>query len=157
VAAEPHAKAAVAKHHEPCTRAGVAIAQANERLVRTLIDLSSAVALEAIQTNADLYSAFVDAVRTVPRPGLRSIEALAEFGRNPLGWYDKQIVGAANAAEHTAKFIETEAGILAKAFERLRAETGKASKDIRETVTSCIDRITDIPGWNGSKPASTAS
>jgi hypothetical protein len=134
-----------------------ALAQANGRIVGKLIELSSAAALETVRTYTELQAAFVDAVRTAPMPEMPSRESITELGRNPLGWYDQRIAGAAHATERVARLAETNARIVAGGVERFGAEAEKATREIRAAVTSCIDAVKSIQPWNGSTPASSAN
>jgi len=123
-----------------------ALAEANERLVGKFIDLSSNVARESFRTYAELQSAMLDAVRTAPAPALPSREILEELQRDPLAWYGKGVVGAANATQRVAKLVETNAQIVARGVERFGASAEQTTKEIRGLITSCVDRMKEIQG-----------
>jgi predicted RecB family nuclease len=164
MAAKPQTEAPTAKLQESFTQARTAsidtvsaLAHANERIVGKLIELSSAAALETVRTYAELQAAFVDAVRTAPMPEMPTRETITELGRNPLGWVDQRVAGAAHATERIARLAETNARIVAGGVERFSAEAEKATREIRDAVTSCVDAVRAIQPWNGSTPAPSAN
>ncbi|MGH7334738.1 MAG: hypothetical protein ACREKS_18725 [Candidatus Rokuibacteriota bacterium] len=120
------------------------LAEANERLLGKLIDLSSSVARESFRTYAELQSALLDSVRTAPAPTLPSRESLEELQRDPLAWYDKGVMGVTGATQRVAKLVETNAQIVARGVERFGASAEQTTKEIRGVITSCVDRMKEI-------------
>jgi hypothetical protein len=123
-----------------------ALAEANERVVGKLIDLSSTAARETFRTYAELQSALLDAMRTAPAPALLSGQGLEELRRDPLAWYGKGVVSATDATQRIAKLVETNAQILGRGVERFEASAQQMTKEIRDAVATCVDRIKDIHG-----------
>jgi len=123
-----------------------ALAEANERVIRKLIDLSSTVARETVRTYAELQSALLDTMRIAPAPALLSGQGLEELRRDPLAWYGKGVVSATDATQRIAKLVETNAQIVGRGVERFEASAEQMTKEIRSVVGSCVDRLKDIHG-----------
>jgi hypothetical protein len=122
-----------------------AFADANQRVVGELLELSSFAAKESLRTYGDLQAAAVEAVRTAPGitimgPG----EAIEELRRDPFAWYRKGLQAAAEGTQRTAKLVETNAQIVARNSERLQASAERTGKEIREAASSYVSRMKEI-------------
>jgi hypothetical protein len=120
-----------------------ALAEANQRVVGKLIDLSSTAARESLRTYAELQAAAMEAVRTAPTPTL-SRERIDELGRDPFAWYRRSLLDAASATQRVARLIDTNAQIVARAAERFEAPAEETGKGIREAVQTYRSRMKEI-------------
>ena len=129
---------------EKVIEAVAAFGQANQRVVGELIELSSAAAREGLRTVGELQGAAVDAVRTVPMPGLPRAETIEELRRDPLAWYRQGLQALADGTQRAAKLAETNAQIVARNAERLQASADRAAKEIEQAATGYANRMKDI-------------
>jgi hypothetical protein len=123
-----------------------ALAEANQRVLGKLVELSAVAARETFRTWAELQSATLDAVRSAPAPAMLSPGALEDLRRDPLAWYGQGLAEATSATQRVARLAETNAQIFARGAERFEAFAEQAGKEIRDAITSCVDRAREIHG-----------
>lgn len=123
-----------------------ALAEANQRVAGTLIELSSAAARESFQAYVDIQSAALDAVRQSPAAALFSRQGIEELQQDPFAWYRKGLLEATGATQRMARLVEANAQIAARGAGRLEASAEQTTREIGEAVKSCVSRVKDIQG-----------
>jgi hypothetical protein len=121
-----------------------ALAEANQRVVGKLMELSSAAARESFQAYIDMQSAALDAVRTAPTPAALTREVIEELQQDPLAWYRKSLVDAVSTNQRMAGLFETNAKIFARGAKRLEASAEETAREIGDAVKSCMHRMKEI-------------
>lgn len=121
-----------------------AFAQANERVVSGLIELSSTAAREGLRTLGELQAAAMDTARAVPVPRLPEPETIEELRRDPFAWYRKGFQALADSTQRAAKLVETNAQIVAGNAERMQASADRAVKEIEQAASGYVSRMKDI-------------
>ncbi len=121
-----------------------AFAQANDRVVGELIELSSTAARESLRALGELQAAAVDAVRAMPVPSLPRPESLEDLRRDPFAWYRKGFQAIADGTQRAAKLAETNAQIVARNAERLQASADRAAREIEQATSGYVSRMKDI-------------
>jgi hypothetical protein len=119
-------------------------AQASERVLAQLVELSVGAARESLRTYGELQAATIDSARSSalpPTPGERGADG-------PWDWYSRSLLGAVESSERFAKLMETHAQIVARGTERYQATAERAGKDIREAVETYIGRMREIYSSN---------
>jgi len=120
-----------------------AFAQANERVVGQLVELSSTAAREGLRAMGELQTAAMDAARAIPMPSAPT-ETLEDLRRDPFAWYRKGFQAVAESTQRAAKLIETNAQIVARNAERLQASTAASAKEIEQAASGYASRMKDI-------------
>jgi hypothetical protein len=121
-----------------------AFAQANERVVGGLIELSSTAARESLRTIGELQAAAMDTARAIPMPSLPQPETIEELRRDPFAWYRKGFQALADSTQRAAKLVETNAQIVARNAERMQASADRAAKEIEQAASGYVSRMKDI-------------
>lgn len=121
-----------------------ALAQANERVVGQLIELSSSAARESLRALGELQAAAVDTVRAVPMPSVVPTDTLDELRRDPFAWYRKGFEAISESTQRAAKLVETNMQIVARNAERLQASAVASAKEIEQAASGYASRMKDI-------------
>jgi soluble cytochrome b562 len=125
-----------------------AFAQANERVVSELIDLSSTAARDGLRTISELQAAAIESMRAVPTPVMPRPETLEELRRDPFAWYRKGFQVLADSTQRAAKLAEANAQIVTRNVERMQASADHAAKEIEQAASGYVSRMKDI--YNGN-------
>jgi hypothetical protein len=124
--------------------AASALAQANERVVGELIDLSSTAAREGLRAISELQAAAIESARAVQMPIIPQQETIEELRRDPFAWYRKGFQALAESTQRAAKLAETNLQILTRNAERVQVAADHAVKEIERAATGYAGRMKDI-------------
>ena len=119
-----------------------AFAQANERVVGQLIELSSTAARESLRAASEMHAAAVETVRAIPMPA--PAETLEDLRSDPFAWYRKGLQAVAESAQRTARLVETNAQIVARNAERLQTSAAASAREIEQAASGYASRMKDI-------------
>lgn len=122
-----------------------ALAEANQRVVGQIIELSSAAAADRLRTFGELQSAAVDAARGALAP-IDPREAIEELRQDPLAWYRKGVATMLDATQRAFKLAETNLQIVSKGTERFQGTAERTGKEIEHAVSTCASRLREIYG-----------
>jgi hypothetical protein len=122
-----------------------ALAEANQRVVGMLIELSSSAASDRLRAMGELGAVAVETARanlapTTPR------EAFEEFRRDPVAWYRESFRSALGNTQQVFRLIETNAQIASRTAERLQASAEQTGKEIESAVSACASKLREIYG-----------
>ena len=121
-----------------------AYAQANERVIGELVELSSSTAREGIKTYIELQTAALEAAREISLPAAPAAEMLDEDRRDPLAWYRKGLQTVAEGAQRATKLAETNAQIIARNAERFQVSAERTVKEIEGAGNTYASRMREI-------------
>jgi hypothetical protein len=116
-------------------------ADANQRVVRELVNLGAATATETARLCAELQSTTIEAVRETQAYWLKRQADAPEIPKDPLLWYQKGLVEATQKAAH---FIEGGAQAVTKSAEQLQATAAGSGKEIQATMSGLAARMQEI-------------
>ena len=120
-----------------------AIAEANQRVLGQLLELSSSATADRLRTLGELQSAAVEASRGIFAP-VNPREAFEEFRQDPVAWYRKGLLSALDGTQRMVKFLETNAQIVARDTERFQGAAERTGKQIQDAVGACASRLRDL-------------
>ena len=115
-------------------------ADANQRVMRELVELSAGTAKESIRLSAELQQSAIDAVREGQAAAIR----WQEGSRDPVQWYQKTLAGSVDGAQKWFRMMEANAQAVTRSAERLQASTEQAGKAIQETFSGVVTRMKDV-------------
>jgi flagellar motor component MotA len=121
-----------------------AFAQANERVIGELIDLSSTAAREGLRAIGELQAAAMETARGFQMPGMPQPETLEDLRRDPFAWYRKGVQALADSAQRAAKLAETNVQIVTRNMERMQASADHAAREIEQATSGYVSRMKDI-------------
>jgi hypothetical protein len=123
-----------------------AYAQANQRVLGELIELSSAAAKETLRVWAELESVALAATRTASGQAPTPPATIEDFTRDPLAGYRMGVLAAGEMPQRLMKLFDSNGQIIGQGVQRFQASAEKSGKGIREAVTSYFNRIGEIYG-----------
>ncbi len=121
-------------------------AEANQRVLRQLVDLSSGAAAEGVKLYSDLQRTAVDAVREGQATVLRWQSTWQEAPRDPLAWYQKAVAEGVTGTQKAFQYVEEHTQAVTRAAERLQATAEQAGRQIQETLTGTVTKVKEIFG-----------
>ena len=119
-------------------------ADANQRVLRELAELSAATAKESVRLYAELQSTAIEAFRDVHASGLRWQAAWQDYAKDPMGWYQRALTDSVDGAQKAFRMIEGNAQAVTKSAERLQTTAEQAGKTIQETFSSVVTKMKDV-------------
>lgn len=125
-------------------------ADTNQKILRELVDLSANTAKEGVRLYAELQSSAVEAVKGGQDLVLRLQSELGDFQKDPIAWYQKNLLDGLEAAQAAFKLLEGGAQAITQSAERLQASAEQAGKEIQQTFTTLGTKLKTIytPSFN---------
>ena len=123
--------------------AATAFAEANQRVIGQLIELSSTAASERLRAFGEMQAAAVEMARAaMPMGTIR--EGIEDLRTDPLGWYRRGALSALEGGQRLFKLFETNAHIVSRTTERFQGSAERASKEIQDAVGGYVTRVRQI-------------
>jgi hypothetical protein len=119
-------------------------ADANQRVLRELAEMSAATAKESVRLYAELQQSGIEAMREAQASALRWQSTWQEAPRDPLAWYQRAM---ADGVEHTQKWFrmfEGNAQAMTRTAERLQTTAEQTGKGIQESVSEAVTKLKDV-------------
>jgi len=119
-------------------------ADANQKLLRELVDLSASTAKEGVRLYAEIQSSAVEAVKEGQSFLLRRQDELQEAPRDPLSFYQKGVLETVENAQRTFKLFEGTAQAMSRSAERLQVTAEHTGKEIQATFTHLAGKVQSL-------------
>jgi hypothetical protein len=119
-------------------------ADANQRVLRELAELSAATAKEGVRLYAELQQSGLEAVREAQATAMRWQATWQEAPRDPLAWYQRALT---DGVEHTQKWfrlVEGNAQAVTRTAERLQSTAEQTGKGIQESISEAVTKMKDV-------------
>lgn len=118
-------------------------AEANQRVVRELVELSVGAAKEGVRLYAELQQGAVEAVRDGQATAMKWQTSWQDGPKDPSEWYQKALAGTVDGAQRFFRLLEGNAQAMTRSAERLQASAELAGKGLQETFETTVARIKD--------------
>ncbi|HET7340056.1 MAG TPA: hypothetical protein VFL90_01240 [Methylomirabilota bacterium] len=119
-------------------------ADANQRVLRELAELSAATAKEGVRLYAELQQAGIEAVRDAQASALRWQTAMSEAPRDPLAWYQRALTDGVETAQKWFQMLEGNAQAVTRTAERLQTTAEQAGKGIQESFSEAVTKMKEV-------------
>lgn len=119
-------------------------ADANQKVLRELVDLSAGTAREGVRLYAEIQSSALEAVKEGQAYLLRRQDAIQDAPRDPLGAYQKGALDSAESAQKTFRLLEGTVQAMSRSAERLQTTADHAGQEIQSTVAQLADRVQSL-------------
>ncbi len=116
-------------------------AEANQKIMRNLVDLSASTAKEGVRLYAELSSSAVEALKESQSSLLRRQGELQEASRDPFGVYQKGVLESVEGAQKAFKMLETNAQAMTRSAERLQVTAEQTGKEIQATFAQVAGKV----------------
>lgn len=123
-------------------------AEANQRVLRQLVDLSSGAATEGVKFYTELQRTAVDALREGQAAALRIQTAFQDAPRDPLAWYQKALAESVSNTQKAWELVEGHTQAVTRAAEHMQASAEQVGKQIQETVAGTVTKVKDLYSQN---------
>jgi hypothetical protein len=117
-------------------------ADANQKVLRELVDLSAIAAKEGVRLYAELQSSAVEAMRDSQAFLLRR-QWDGEIG-SLGGAYQRGWIDSVEGAQRAVRLFEDGAQALTRSAERLSVSAEQAGQEIQATLTQLVDRLPSL-------------
>ena len=119
-------------------------AEANQKIMRDLVDLSASTAKEGVRLYAELSSSAVEALKESQSYLLRRQSELQEAPRDPLSVYQKGVLESVAGAQKAFKILESNAQAMTRSAERLQVTAEQTGKDIQATLAQVASKVKSL-------------
>ena len=119
-------------------------AEANQKIMRDLVDLSASTAKEGVRLYAELSSSAVEALKESQSYLLRRQSELQEAPRDPLSVYQKGVLESVAGAQKAFKILESNAQAMTRSAERLQVTAEQTGKDIQATFAQVASKVKSL-------------
>lgn len=119
-------------------------AEANQRVLRDLVELGSGTLREGVRLYADLQRTAIDAVRETQAAALRWQGGLSGAASDPSALYRQAVEESVSGAQRLFRLAEENALAMTRAAERMQAAAESAGKSIQETCASTASRLREL-------------
>lgn len=119
-------------------------ADANQKVLRELVDLSASTAKEGVRLYAEVQSSAVEAVKEGQSYVLRRQGELQDAPRDPVSFYQKGVLESVESAQKAFKLFEGTAQAMTRSAERLQATAEHAGKEIQATFVQLAGKVKSL-------------
>ena len=119
-------------------------ADANQRVLRELAELSAATAKEGVRLYAELQQAGIEAARDAQATALRWQSAWQEAPRDPLAWYQRALTDSVENAQKWFRILEGNAQAVTRTAERLQTTAEQTGKGIQESFSEAVTKMREV-------------
>jgi hypothetical protein len=119
-------------------------AEANQRVLRELVELSAGAAKETIRLYGELQQSALEALREGQSTTARWQGGWPEAPKDPMEWYQKVVANGVEGTQKAFRAVETNAQAVSRSAERLQASAEQAGKNIQETFNAVVEKTKGI-------------
>jgi hypothetical protein len=119
-------------------------ADANQRVLRELAELSAATAKEGVRLYAELQQSGLEALRDVQATALRWQSTWQEAPRDPMAWYQRAMTDGVEGTQKWFRILEGNAQAVTRTAERLQTTAEQAGKGIQASVAEAVTKMKEV-------------
>ena len=119
-------------------------ADANQRVLRELAELSAATAKEGVRLYAELQQSGIEAVRDAQATALGWQSGWQDSPRDPLAWYQRALTDSVENAQKWFRILEGNAQAVTRTAERLQTTAEQTGKGIQESFSEAVTKMRDV-------------
>jgi len=121
---------------------------ANQRVLRELVEFSRATAKEGVRLYAELQQGAIEVLRDSQAAAGRWQASWSDIAKDPVHVYQKALMEGVDSVEKAFKLLEGQAQALTRSAERFQASAEQAGKGIQETCTAVVTTMKDVYSQN---------
>jgi len=119
-------------------------ADANQRVLRELAELSAATAKESVRLYGEIAQSMVQAISDAQSQTLRWQATWQDAPKDPLAWYHRALSEGVDNAQKAFRLLEGNAQAVTKSAERLSSTAEQAGKGIQETFSTIVTKMKEV-------------
>jgi len=118
-------------------------ADANQRVLRELAELSAATAKEGVRLYAELQQSGIEAVRDAQATALGWQSGWQDSARDPMAWYQRALTDGVENTQKWFRILEGNAQAITRTAERLSTTAEQTGKGIQESFSDAVTKLKD--------------
>jgi len=119
-------------------------ADANQRVLRELVELSTATAKEGVRLCGELQQGAIETWRSSQSAAARWQGAWSDGVKDPAQLYQTALLSGVDGVEKAVKLIEGQAQAITRSAERLQTSAEQAGKGIQETYAAVVEKMKGV-------------
>src|ERR671922_292083 len=119
-------------------------ADANQRVLRELAELSAVTAKESVRLYGEIAQSFVQAMSDAQAQTLRWQAAWQVAPKEPLAWCHRAVRETGDNGQKAFRLLEGHAQAVTKSAERLSTTAEQTGKGIQETFSSVVTKMKEV-------------
>jgi len=119
-------------------------ADANQRVLRELVELSTATAKEGVRLCGELQQGALETLRSSQAAATRWQSAWSDGGKDPAQLYQKALLSGVDGVEKAVKLMEGQAQAITRSAERIQVSAEQAGKGIQETYAAVVEKMKGV-------------
>jgi hypothetical protein len=116
-------------------------ADANQRVLRELVELSTATAKEGVRLCGELQQGAIETLRSTQSAAARWQGAWSDGAKDPTQLYQKALLSGVDGVERAVKLMEGQAQAITRSAERIQTSAEQAGKGIQETYATVVEKM----------------
>jgi hypothetical protein len=119
-------------------------ADANQRVLRELVELSTSTAKEGVRLCGELQQGALETLRSSQSAAAHWQSAWTDGAKDPAQLYQKALMTGVDGVEKAFRLMEGQAQAITRSAERLQTSAEQAGKGIQETYTAVVEKMKDV-------------
>lgn len=119
-------------------------ADANQKILRELVDLSASTAKEGVRLYAEIQSSAVEAVKEGQAYFLRRQGEAPDAQKDPLSFYQKSVLESVDSAQKAFRLFEGASQAMTRSAERLQVTAEQTGKEIQTTFAQLAGKMKSL-------------
>jgi hypothetical protein len=119
-------------------------ADGNQRVLRELVELSTATAKEGVRLCGELQQGALETLRSSQAAATRWQSAWSDGTKDPAQLYQKALLSGVDGVEKAVKLIEGQAQAITRSAERIQVSAEQAGKGIQETYAAVVEKMKGV-------------
>jgi hypothetical protein len=119
-------------------------ADANHRVLRELVELSTATAKEGVRLCAELQQGAIESLRSSQAAATRWQSAWTDGAKDPAQLYQKALLSGVDGVEKAVKLMEGQAQAITRSAERIQTSAEQAGKGIQESYAAVVEKMKGV-------------
>jgi hypothetical protein len=119
-------------------------ADANQRIMKELAELSAATAKEGVRLYAELQQGGLEAMREAQGTALRWQTMWQETPRDPMAWYHRALADGVEQTQKWFRLMEGSAQAMTRTAERLQTTAEQTGKGIQDSFSEAVTKMKEV-------------
>jgi len=119
-------------------------ADANQRVLRELVELSTATAKEGVRLCGELQQGAIESLRSSQAAATRWQSAWTDGTKDPAQLYQKALLSGVDGVEKAVKLMEGQAQAITRSAERIQTSAEQAGKGIQEGYAAVVEKMKGV-------------
>jgi hypothetical protein len=119
-------------------------ADASQRLLGELTELSAVTAKESVRLLGELQQGGLEALRGAQSTTLRWQSIWQESPRDPVAWYHQAVADGVEQTQKWFRILEGNAQAVTRTAERLQTTAEETGKGIQATLSDAVTKLKDV-------------